>query len=45
MTKKAEGSKMEVIHKKGELDPKQPQKGFVWTETHWVMKNGMLVEK
>jgi hypothetical protein len=45
MTKKAEGGKMEVIHKKGELDPKQPQKGFVWTETHWVMKNGMLVEK
>jgi hypothetical protein len=45
-TKKLEGNGgMEVIHKKGELDPKQPQKGFVWTTTHWVMRNGVLVEK
>jgi len=45
-TGKAKGEgPIEVIHKKGVLDPKAPQKGFAWTSTSWEMRNGVLVEK
>ncbi|MFO1518260.1 MAG: hypothetical protein U1F57_01135 [bacterium] len=45
-TEKAHGEKLiEVIQKKGVMDPKHPEIGFVWKTTFWRMKDGVLVEK